>query len=135
MYFDIYINDKKLGTFGHDKVENINISVSGSSKDTYVFAGAVCNEKDKQFHYQWVQEEIGPKDEVRVVPVGTGTVPEPVSKYEMGRAKQKAWESNVCEFCQRNETEVEYMIAGDENRPGICSECIEICNEIIRNKA
>ncbi len=56
-----------------------------------------------------MQKEIGPNDEVRIVPVKSGTVPEPIKKFEMGRAKSKAWEGNVCEFYQRNETEVEHL--------------------------
>ena len=77
-----------------------------------------------------MQKEIGPNDEVRIVPVKSGTVPEPIKKFEMGRAKSKAWEGNVCEFYQRNETEVEHLIPGDENRPGICSDYVELCNGI-----
>jgi hypothetical protein len=135
MYFDVYVNGKKLGTFGHNNVEILTISISGEPNDTYVFAGAVCREGEKQFHYHWVQKEIGPEDEVRVVPVQKGAVSEPIKKYEMSRTKNKVWEGNVCEFCQRNETEVKRLIRGDENRPGICSDCVELCNEILRNKA
>jgi len=135
MFYDVYINGEKLGTFGHADVENLTISVSGGPNDTYVFAGAVCREDERQFHYHWVQKEISATDEVRVIPVQSGTVPEPIKKFEMGRTKQMAWEGNVCEFCQRNETEVPQMIAGDEHRPGICSDCVELCNEILRNKA
>lgn len=135
MFFDVYVNDEKLGSFGHPDVENLTISVSGAQNDTYVFAGAVCREDQKQFHYHWMQREIGPEDQVRIVPVLSGDVPQPIKKFEMGRTKQKAWEGNVCEFCQRNETQVPKLIAGDENRPGICSDCVEICNEILRNQA
>ena len=135
MFFDVYVNGEKLGTFGHADVENLTISVSGAPNDTYVFAGAVCREGEKQFHYHWVQKEIGPNDEVRIVPVKSGVVPEPLKKFEMGRTKDKAWENNVCEFCQRNETQVPYLIRGDDNRPGICSDCVELCNEILRSKA
>jgi hypothetical protein len=135
MFFDVYINSEKLGTFGHADVENLSISVSGGTNDTYVFAGAVCHEGEKQFHFHWVQKEIGPNDEVRIVPVQSGVVPEPLKKIEMGRTKHKAWEENVCEFCQRNEAQVVYLIRGDDNRPGICKECVELCNEILRGKA
>ena len=58
MYFDIYVDDKKLGTFGHPDVENINISLSGAPDQNYVFAGAVCHEGETQYHYHWLQEHL-----------------------------------------------------------------------------
>jgi len=51
MYFDVYVNGEKIGTFGHPDVENLSISVSGAPDGAYVFAGAVCREDGKQFHY------------------------------------------------------------------------------------
>jgi len=135
MYFDLYIGDKKLGTFGHPNVENLNISLSGAPDQNYVFAGAVCREGETQYHYHWLQEEIGPTSQVRIVPVENGSVPPPIKRFEMGRAARKASEQNVCEFCQRNETEVPRLIPGDSNRPGICSDCVELCSEILRGEA
>lgn len=132
MYFDVYLNGQTLGTFGHPEAENLTISVSGSPDGSYVFAGAVCREGEQTFHYSWPQKDLAAKDEGRIVPVDQGLVPEPMKKFEMGRTKRRAWEGNVCEFCPRNETEVERLIPGDENRPGICSDCVELCNEILR---
>lgn len=45
---------------------------------------------------------------------------------------RKAWDGKRREFCQRRETEVKRLIPGDENRPGIYSDCVELCNEILR---
>lgn len=135
MYFDVYIDETKLGTFGHANVENLTISVSGAAEGTYVFPGAVCREGASQVHYSWAQKEIGPQSEVRIVPVDQGPVTEPIKRFEMGRTRRKAWEGHLCEFCQRNETEVPRLIVGDENRPGICSDCLELCNRILRDKA
>ncbi|HJS91925.1 MAG TPA: ClpX C4-type zinc finger protein [Steroidobacteraceae bacterium] len=132
MYFDVYLNNQKLGTFGHPGAENLTISVSGSPEGSYVFAGAVCREGERTFHYDWLQKDLAATDEVKIVRVDQGPVPEPTKKFEMGRTKRKTWEGNVCEFCQRNETEVEHLIPGDENRPGICCDCVELCNEILR---
>ena len=135
MYFDLYVDDKKLGTFGHPNVENLNISLSGAPEQNYVFAGAVCREGEVQYHYHWLQEEIGSASQVRIVPVESGLVPLPIKRFEMGRATRKVSERNVCEFCQRNETEVPRLIPGDANRPGICSDCVELCSEILRSEA
>ena len=135
MYFDVFLNGEKAGTLGHSDVENLTISVSGSAEGTYVFAGAVCREGEHRYHYSWLQRDIGAKDEVRIVPAIQGAVAEPIKKFEMGRTARKAGEGNVCEFCQRKETQVKRLIPGDENRPGICSDCVELCNEILRGPA
>lgn len=135
MYFDLYIDDRKLGTFGHPSVENLNISLSGAPDQNYVFAGAVCREGESQCHYHWLQEEISHASQVRIVPVEGGSVPLPIRRYEMGRAAREASGENVCEFCQRNETEVHRLIPGDSNRPGICSDCVALCSAILRDEA
>ena len=132
MYFDVYLNRQKLGTYGHPTVENLTISVSGSPEGAYIFAGAVCREGEQRCHYDWLQRDLRASDEVRIVPADEGPVVAPTKKFEMGRTKRKAWAGNVCEFCQRKETEVSRLIPGDENRPGICSDCVELCNEILR---
>lgn len=58
-------------------------------------------------------------------------MPDPSRRYEMGRVKRGALESNQCGFCQRKETEVPRLIVGDEHRPGICSDCVDSCNKIL----
>jgi ATP-dependent Clp protease ATP-binding subunit ClpX len=37
-----------------------------------------------------------------------------------------------CSFCGKNQSEVEKLIAGPDVY--ICDECIELCNEIVREK-
>ena len=133
MYFEVYLNGERLGAYGHPDVENLTISVSGSPEGGYIFAGAVCREGEQRFHYHWLQRDVAPADEVRIIPVSQGNAPDPIKKFEMGRTKRKAWVSNVCEFCQRKETEVARLIPGDDNRPGICSDYVELCNEILRS--
>jgi hypothetical protein len=131
MYFDVYIGETKLGTFGHADVENLSISVSGNADGIFVFAGAVCREGTSQVHYSWAGKQIETNSEIRIVPANSGPAAEPVRRFEMGRTKRKAWEGNVCEFCQRKETAVPRLIPGDENRPGICSDCVKLCQDII----
>ncbi len=131
MYFDVYIDGVKHGTFGHPNVKNMSVSVSGVENATFVFASAVCSEADLNVHYSWSEKEIGLNSEVRIVPVAEGDVSKPFKRYEMGRAERKALKSNECGFCQRNETEVSRLIVGDEHRPGICSDCVDICNKIL----
>jgi hypothetical protein len=55
-------------------------------------------------------------DEVRIVPAIQGAVPESIKKFEMGRTKR-----------QRKQTEVTRLIPGDEIRPAIRSDCVEVC--------
>lgn len=100
MYLEVYLNGQKLGTYGHASVENLTISVSGSPDGSYIFAGAVCREGERRYHYHWLQKDIGEADEVRIVPASAGAVPDPIKRFEMGRTERKAWEGNVCEFCR-----------------------------------
>ena len=131
MYFDIYVDGKRLGTFGHPRAENLNISVSGAPDQNYLFAGAVCREGNQQFHYDWLNEEIAAGSEVRIVPVESGDVPSPLRKFEMGRVARKDFGPGICEFCQRNETEVPRLIPGDAHRPGICSDCVVVFGKVL----
>ena len=55
MYFDVYVNGKRIGSFGHADVENLSVSVSSAKDGHYLFAGVVCREDGKQFHYSWPQ--------------------------------------------------------------------------------
>ena len=132
MLFDVFINGKLVGSFGHPHAENLSVSVSGTRDGSYLFSGVVCREDGKQCHYSWPEVPLSEDDEVRIVRRDSGTASQPSKRYEMGRAERKAWEQNVCEFCQRNETQVPKLIAGDRNRPGICSECVELCVEILK---
>ena len=132
MLFDVFINGKRVGSFGHPHTENLSVSVSGTRDGSYLFSGVVCREDGKRFHYSWPEVPLSESDEVRIVRRDSGTASQPSKRYEMGRAERKAWEQNVCEFCQRNETQVPKLIGGDQNRPGICSECVELCVEILK---
>jgi len=134
MLFDVYINGRLAGTFGHEHSENLSVSVAGTVEGNYLFAGVVCRENGKLFHQSWDQLELGQTDEVRIVASDRNAPTQPAKKFEMGRTDRKAWEANVCEFCQRNETQVPKFIPGDAHRPGICSDCVELCNAIIAGK-
>src|SRR5688500_18873162 len=106
MLFDVFVNGTLVGSFGHPDTENLSVSVSGTREESYLFAGVVCREDDRQLHYSWPAVTLSESDEVRIVRRDTGTASQPSKRYEMGRAERKAWERNVCEFCQRNETQV-----------------------------
>src|SRR5438046_21610 len=126
LYFDVYVDDFKLGTFGHPQVLNLHIALSGSNDLNMVFASAVCSEGEVKFYYSWAEETIGSNSEVRIVPVAKGPVAAPIRRYEIGRFARNTLETNECHFCHRTETEVPRLLEGDDNRPGICSDCVEI---------
>jgi len=134
MYFDVYIDGTNFGSFGHENVDNLSVSVSGAADGVFVFPGAVCREGNNQVHYSWEQTQVAPNAEIRIVSGTNGPASHPTRRFEMGCTKRKAWEGNVCEFCQRNETQVTRLIPGDDNRPGICSDCVELCNAYSRTR-
>jgi hypothetical protein len=133
MNYKILINGKEIGVFGHDEIKNIHLSVSGEPNDMYVFASAVCKEGDKTYNYHWLQQTIGPKDKVEIVPTRSKRVREPLNKFLMGRPTHEPSEDKSCDFCQRKETEVKKLIFIDEHRPSICSDCVDLCNEILKD--
>jgi ClpX C4-type zinc finger len=136
MYYEILINGKSIGVFGHEDVESIHLSLLGDTKGICVFASAVCAEGKERVFYDWIQQEIGPDDKVGIVPTKRSDVPEPRKKYVMGQPKQRVPSDDViCDFCQRKETEVSKMIHIDEHRPTICSDCVDMCNAILCEQA
>ena len=135
MYYEILINGKPIGTFGHADLENIHLSLSGSENDLYVFASALCNEGEKQVFYDWIQQEIKTDDKVEIIPTKLSNVSEPRKKFVMDRPKREPSDNTICDFCQRKETEVPKLVFIDEHRPTICSDCVELCNVILNEKA
>jgi len=131
MKFDVFVNGKLVGSFGHQNTENLSVSVSGAPDGTRIFAGVVCREDDKQFHYSWRDIDLREDDQVLIVRNDSGATSDPAKKYEMGRAQRKSWDNYTCDFCQRSEPEVR-LIPGDTNRPTICSECVGLCVEILK---
>ena len=45
MYYEVKVNGRSIGVFGHEAIENIHLSVGGGPEDLYVFASAVCRER------------------------------------------------------------------------------------------
>lgn len=131
MFYKILINETELGVFGHQHVENIHLSVGGSGGQMSVFASAVCADNGKRVFYDWVQHDLNDKDVVLIAPTNQTNVPEPRKKYVMDRANREVSSERSCDFCQRTETEVPRLIYIDEQRPSICSNCVEICNTLL----
>jgi hypothetical protein len=136
MYYKVFINGKELGVFGHDNIENIQLSIGGGEGEPYFFASAVCTENNKQIFYDWLQKELEPNDIIEIRPTSEASAPEPRKKFVMGKPQpRKPSEEKICDFCQRKETEVSDLVYIDENRPAICADCVELCQEILRGRA
>jgi hypothetical protein len=131
MYYEIKVNSQSAGVFGHDRVENIHLSVGGAPGHLYIFASAVCWEGERQYHLDWLQHSLGPEDVVEITPSQRRDVAALKHKFAMGRPKKAPSEAVICDFCQRNETEVPRIIHIDEHRPSICSDCVDICNAML----
>jgi len=134
MFYKILKNEKSLGIFGHSDINNIHLSVSGGPDDMYVFASGVCIENGKQVHYDWIQEAIKDEDKIEIVKTSQTNASEPRKRFVMDRVEREASEDIICDFCQRNETKVARMIHVDEHRPNICSDCVSLCNEILKKQ-
>ena len=131
MFYNIRVNGVDIGNFGHHNIENIHLSVGGDPDGVYVFAGAVCTEGGEQVHYDWLQREIKAEDKIEISPTSSTVVPEPRKRFLMNQPIREPSSDIVCDFCQRNETQVKRIIYIDEHRPSICCECVELCNGIL----
>ena len=133
MYYKVFVNGSEIGTFGHPSAESIHLSVSGGDDGMYFFANAVCAEDDKRVFLDWVQRDLKPTDIVEIRRTADGAVPEPRKRFVMGRPKREPSPERICDFCQRNETEVSRLVYIAEHRPSICADCVELCNEILQS--
>jgi hypothetical protein len=135
MYYRVLVDGTEIGTFGHPSVENIHLSVTGGDDGMYFFANAVCAEDDKRVFLDWLQRDLKPTDIVEIRRTADGAAPEPRKRFIMGRPKREPSPERICDFCQRNETQVSRLVYIDEHRPSICADCVELCSEILRSPA
>ena len=134
MYYKILINDSEVGVFGHESVENIHLSVSGDPGRMAVFASAVCKEGSQRFLLDWLQHDVSDNDVVRIEPTTQGDVSEPRKKYVMEQVNSDSSERR-CSFCERVEAEDRRVLYSGENRPSICSSCVELCSRVLKSSA
>jgi hypothetical protein len=64
MNYKILVNGKVIAICGHENIENIHLSVSGSANYMYVFASAVCKENGETYFFDWLQHKIKANDKV-----------------------------------------------------------------------
>ena len=131
MYLDVFVNGTLVSTFGHEHSENLSVSVIGYGDELLLNAGAVCSKNNDNFHLSWSPIELTLSDEVTISKSENGVASAHEKSIEMGRTDRKAWDNHTCEWCQKTGSEVERLIPGDSNRPGICSECVGLCNQIL----
>lgn len=132
MYYELLVNGKSVGVFGHQDSRNLHFSVGASEEGIDLFASGVCREDNENIFYDWLQKSIGPDDIVEIRPSSKGDSVLPRKTFAMNRSERIASDKNVCDFCQKNEAEVSAFVHIDQHRPSICAECVELCNEILR---
>ena len=133
MYFDIYLNDRKVATVGPSDLEHLGISISGYRGDISLLANGLSAEEEGQIYYTWLEEELESSDVVRIVPSDEREPSAPIKSRNLRRG-QKASKDNVfCDFCKRGEEEAGKIIQAGET-PFICKQCAELCLEIFKGR-
>ena len=116
---------------GHDALENLNISVSGSSEGVYLFSGAVCEENNETYHLDWLNEELNENDEVLIKYSDGAESDTPIKRFKMKGRETSLSGDKYCDFCKRSELDVGKLIATGST-PNICQNCVELCVDIIK---
>ena len=130
MYFDIFVNGMKRATVGHEALENLSISVSGSPDGTFLFSGAVCNENGETYHIDWLNDELKKTDEILIKPSTNIEADAPIKRFKMKPSNERLSSEKFCDFCKRPGIEVGKLIMTGST-PAICKHCIELCVDIM----
>lgn len=133
MYFDIYLNDRKVATVGPSNLEHLGISISGHRGDVSLLANGLSEKEDGQRYYTWLEEDLGNTDVVRVVPSDEKEPSVPIKTRNLRRGQKASKESVFCDFCKRGEDEAGKIIQAGET-PFICEQCAELCLEIFKGR-
>jgi hypothetical protein len=88
MYYNVLVNGKSLGIFGHPAVQNMHLSVSVLRQEPAVFVSAVCLDGEDLYLYEWLQHEIAIDASVEFVPSSPVEVPPPLNRYKMNSESQ-----------------------------------------------
>jgi hypothetical protein len=83
VYCEVLINGKSIGTFGHDTVRNMGLSIGVSLGGQDVFVSGVCEEQGQLFFYDWIQHAIEAEDKVEFRRVQSGPSQPPRRKRQM----------------------------------------------------
>jgi hypothetical protein len=134
MYYDVYINEKKVATIGPLDLEHMGVSVSGGEGDSYLFADGFAKKgkEDYQTHFTWLEQDLNANDIVRIVPSQASKASPPLRTRKLLRRGQKATKQNrYCDFCKLGEEETGKLIQTGDS-PFICVHCAELCLEIAK---
>jgi len=149
--FEVYVNDKKVCTAGHEELDKVITSLTfDKDKGTVILSidGQIFVNNSLSGYAQWFipAEDYGSRtkrkvkigDEIRIISK-RDVVPDKPMIYRVGKQGKKSEEDSkkvkpliYCSFCSKEQKEVKKVIAGPEVY--ICNECIDLCNEIIEDE-
>lgn len=129
MFYDIYLNGKKVATVGPTTMEHLSVSVSTTQDEEPVLSSSglsTLRESGHQTHLTWLEHGLKPTDRVEIVPSDSSEASETRRTRDLRRGVRATMDDRFCDFCKQGEGVVGPIIqAGDT--PYICSKCAELC--------
>jgi len=143
--FEVFVNDKKVCTAGHEELDKITTSLlyqKNKGTVTLSINGELIKSDSINEYAEWLilaekysyssRRDLKIGDEVKII-INGDTKPDKPAIHKSGKEVTKFGTNIYCSFCSKNQKEAKKIIAGPLPGPKIyiCNDCIDLCNEII----
>lgn len=128
-FYDIFLNDTAVATVGPSSLKQLHISLGVMNGKPVIKAGGVSDDGELMY-INWLEEEVGFNDSLRVVPSMQTEASNPMITRKLGQATESVDEDAVCDFCNREEKETGKLVSFGAS-PNICVKCVKLCEEAL----
>ncbi|HSG31390.1 MAG TPA: ClpX C4-type zinc finger protein [Thermodesulfobacteriota bacterium] len=140
--FEVYVNDKKVFTAGHEDLDEITTSLKyQKDKETVKLSinGELIGNDSLRGYARWLiwvnnnkarsMRELKIGDEIKII-VNKDVIPDKPAFYKSGKEESSSEIKKFCSFCSKERKEVRTLIASEHKNTYICGECIDKFREI-----
>ncbi len=144
--FEVYVNDKKVCTAGHEELDEITTLLSYRKDNESVklsVNGELIGNDYLRGYARWLiwvdnkrsqsirDLKIG--DEVRIV-INDDLNPDNPAFYKSGKEESSSGTKKYCSFCSKERKETKILVHSEDKYTYICGECIVYFNKIIEDE-